>query len=164
MSGDDDTINVCADRDNVVDEGDETDNCLENTLAVEGEQSYGGSVHYKKNVRFVWNALGEPDDSGAVLYRNAKIVIELEETVPACKNASVRVAQLGFYPTYFEVAVSADGSNWNTIGSETCNTVWVWTQYDFDGEFGDVRYIKITKLGSRWPPKFMGLDAVCAKN
>jgi hypothetical protein len=164
MSGDDDMINVCADRDNVVDESDETNNCLENTFTVEGEQSYGGSVYSKKRVKFARNTLGEPDDLGAVLYRNAKIAIELEETVPACKNVSVWVTQLGFYPVYFEVAVSADGSNWNTIGSETCNTMWVWTQYDFDGEFGDMRYIKITKPGSRWPPKFMGLDAVYAKN
>ncbi len=164
MSGDDDTINVCADSENEVDEGDETNNCLENTFAVEGKQSYGGSVYYKKNAICVWNTLGEPDELGAVLYRNAKIAIELEETVSACKNVSVWVTQLGFYPVYFEVAVSVDGSNWDIIGSETCNTMWVWTQYDFDGEFGDVRYIKITKPGSRRPPKFMGLDAVYAKN
>jgi hypothetical protein len=39
-----------------------------------------------------------------------------------------------------------------------------WVDCDFDGDFGDVRYIKITKPGTWWKPRLMGLDAVYAKN
>ncbi len=163
MSGDDDTINVCADRDNVVDESDETNNCLENTFAVEGEQSYGDSVYAKKNVRIAWRALDEPDNRGAILFRNAKIAIELEETVPACKDVSIWVRKVAVHPASFDVAVSSDGVSWTVIGSETCNS-WMWTEYDFSGDWGDVKYIGITKPGTWWKPRIMALDAVYAEN
>jgi subtilase family serine protease len=164
MSGDDDTINVCADKDNVVDEIDETNNCLENTFAVEGTQSYGESVYSRKNVVFEWDALDEPDNAGAVLFRNAKIAIELEETVPVCNEVSVRVVRLGFRSVNFDVEVSSNGNNWNTIGSETINSWMTWEDYDFNGDFGDVKYIRITKPGTRWKPRLMGLDSVYAED
>ena len=163
MSGDDDTINVCADKDNVVDEIDETNNCLENTFAVEGQQSYGGSVYSSKNVILRWNALGEPDDFGAIFFRNAKIAIELEETVPASKNVSIRVRKVAVHPTSFDVMVSSDAVNWVTIGSGTCDSR-MWTEYDFSGDFGDVKYIGIRKPGKWWRPRIMALDAVYAED
>ncbi len=163
MSGDDDRINVCADKDNVVDEIDETNNCLENTFAVEGAQSYGGSVYSSKNVVLGWNALGEPDDFGAIFFRNAKIAIELEETVPASKNVSIRVRKVAVHPTSFDVLVSSDAVNWVTIGSGTCDSR-MWTEYDFSGDFGDVKYIGIRKPGKWWRPKIMALDAVYAED
>ena len=127
-------------------------------------ESYGESVYAKKNTRFAWRALDEPDDVGAVLFRNAKIVIELEETIPACKDVTVRVSRLGFRTVNFDVAVSPDGTNWIKIGSESINSWMTWEDYDFNGDFGDVKYIKITKPGTRWKPRIMGLDAVYAKN
>ena len=127
-------------------------------------ESYGDSVYAKKNVRLARRALGEPDNKGAILLRNAMIAIELEETVPACKNVSVRVVRLGFRTVNFDVAVSSDGTNWDTIGSGTINSWMTWEDYGFSGDFGDVRYIRITKPGTFWKPRLMGLDAVYATN
>ncbi|MEA1945292.1 MAG: CARDB domain-containing protein, partial [Euryarchaeota archaeon] len=126
-------------------------------------ERYGDSVYAKKNTRIAWRALGEPDNRGAILFRNAKIAIELEETLPACKNVSVWVRKVGFRTVNFDVAISSDGVSWTTIGSETCNSRR-WTEYDFSGDFGDVRYIKVTKPGTWWKPRIVGLDAVYAKN
>ena len=39
-----------------------------------------------------------------------------------------------------------------------------WEDYDYDGDFDDVKYIRITKPGTRWKPRLMGLDSVYAKN
>jgi hypothetical protein len=125
--------------------------------------SYGDSIYAKKNVRIARRALGEPNNRGAILSRNAMIAIELEETIPACKDVSIWVRKVAVHSPSFEVAVSSDGVSWNVIGSETCDS-WMWTEYDFDGDFGDVRYIKITKPGTWWNPRIMGLDAVYATN
>jgi outer membrane protein assembly factor BamB len=127
-------------------------------------ESYGESVYAKKNTQLAWRALDEPDDRGAVLSRNARIAIELEETIPSCKNVSVRVVRLGFRTVNFDVAVSSDGTNWDTIGSGTCGSWMTWTDCDLSGDFGDVRYIKITKPGTFRKPRLMGLDAVYATN
>ncbi len=126
-------------------------------------ESYGESVYYKKNVRLAWRALDEPDNKGAILTRKARIAIELEETIPGCKNVSVWVRKLGVRKVKFDVYVSSDGTDWTKIGSETCKFGW-WKRYDFSGEFGDVQYIAIKKQGTWWKPRIMGLDAVYAKN
>ena len=133
------------------------------TVVSSSVESYGESVYRKKNVRLAWRALGEQDNSGAVLLRKARIAIELEEVVPGCKDVSVLVRKLGFWPASFDIYVSSDGNSWEKIGSENC-IFPQWMQYDFSGEFGDVQYIKIKKPGTWRKPKFMGLDAVYAKN
>ena len=135
-------------------------NVIEDEISVE---SYGKSVYAKTNTRSAWKALDEPDNRGAILFRNAKVAIELEEMIPACKDVSVWVRNIGFRTVNLDVAVSPDGTSWTTIGSDTCNTRR-WTGYDFNGDFGDVRYIKVTKSGVWWKPGLMGLDAVYAKN
>ncbi|KAF5431701.1 Outer membrane protein assembly factor, partial [Candidatus Methanophagaceae archaeon] len=133
------------------------------TVVSSSVESYGESVYAKKNVLLAWRALGEPDNRGAVLHRKARIAIELEETIPGCKNVSVWVRKLGFWPVQFDVYVSSDGTDWTKIGRETC-IFPRWKQYDFSGDFGDVQYIAIKKPGTAQRPKFMGLDAVYAKN
>lgn len=135
-------------------------NVIEDEISVE---SYGKSVYAKTNTRSAWKALDEPDNRGAILFRNAKVAIELEEMIPACKDVSIRVRKIGFRTVNLDVAVSPDGTSWTTIGSDTCNTRR-WTEYNFNGDFGDVRYIKVTKSGAWWKPGLMGLDAVYAKN
>ena len=126
-------------------------------------ESYGESVYHKRNVRLAWRALDEPNRRGAILFRNARIAIELEETVPGCKNVSVWVRKPGVRKVKFDVYVSSDGTDWTKIGSETCKFRW-WKRYDFNGDFGDVQYIAIKKPGTWRKPRIMGLDAVYAKN
>jgi hypothetical protein len=125
--------------------------------------SYGDSVYFKRNVRVAWRALDEPDRRGALMFRNAKIAIELEDTIPECEKVSVWVRRVAIRPPTFEVGVSSDGSTWTTIGTETC-TSRAWTRYDFTGDWDNVKYIGIRKTGgSFWRPKLMGLDAVSAE-
>jgi hypothetical protein len=100
------------------------------TVVSSSVESYGESVYAKKNVLLAWRALGEPNCRGAVLLRKAKIAIELEETIPECKNVSVWVRKLGFWPVQFDVYVSSDGTDWTKIGRETC-IFPRWKQYDF---------------------------------
>ena len=133
-------------------------------LIVEKEpiESYGDSIYFKSNVLFAQRALGEPDNRGALMRRNAKIAIELDETIPECTNVSVWVRRVACRPPSFDVGVSSDGVNWTPIGSETCYS-WQWTRYDFTGDWDNVKYIGIRKPGGPWRPKLMGLDAVYAE-
>jgi hypothetical protein len=125
--------------------------------------SYGDSVHFKRNVRLSWRALDEPDRRGALMFRNAKIAIELEDTISECEKVSVWVRRVAIRPPTFEVGVSSDGSTWTPIGTETCTSL-IWTRYDFTGDWDNVKYIGIRKTGgSFWRPKLMGLDAVSAE-
>lgn len=125
-------------------------------------ESYGDSVYFKKNVLLARRALGEPNNRGALMRRNAKIAIELEETIPDCTKVSVWVRRVAVRPPSFDVGVSSNGVDWTVIGSETC-TSWGWTRYDFTGDWDDVKYIGISKPGTPRKPKLMGLDAVRAE-
>jgi len=59
------------------------------------------------------------------------------------------------------VYVSADGSVWTHIGSARCRSR-SYEQQDFNGAFGDVKYIQVERRGSgRWSALL--LDAVWAK-
>ncbi len=124
--------------------------------------SYGESVHAKRNVRFAWRALGEPDGKGALMLRNARIAIELEDVIPECGKVSVSVRRAALRTPSFDVAVSSDGATWTQIGSASCSSS-AWTRYDFTGDWSDVKYIGIRKPGTWRKPKMMGLDAVCAE-
>ncbi|KAF5430976.1 PKD repeat-containing protein [Candidatus Methanophagaceae archaeon] len=167
-----DTLNVtvCADYKDAVNESNETNNCL----ATEVEcppcgptASYGKNVHSQRNVLYARGALGEPDDRGALMYRHARIAIKLEDTIPYCEKVSVRVRRVAGQAPKFTVEVSSDGKSWTKIGKKTC-TSFGWTLYDFNGNWDNVKYIRITKPGSssrRWwqQLKLMGLDAVYAE-
>jgi PKD repeat protein len=163
-------VTVCADYKDVVNESNETNNCL----ATEVEcppcgptASYGKNVHSQRNVLYARGALGEPDDRGALMYRHARIAIKLEDTIPNCEKVSVRVRRVAGQAPKFTVEVSSDGKSWTKIGKKTC-TSFGWTLYDFNGNWDNVKYIRITKPGSssrRWwqQLKLMGLDAVYAE-
>ena len=96
------------------------------------------------------------------MMRNAKIAIELEESIPECENVSVWVRRIARRAPTFEVYISSDGSTWMPVGSAAC-TSFAWTRYDFTGDWGDVKYISIRKTGGGWMPKLMGMDAVRAE-
>ncbi len=122
-------------------------------------------MYFKENVSRASKALGEPNNRGALMFLNATIAIELEETIPECENVSVWVRRVAVRPPTFEVDVSSDGTNWTTIGDATCHS-WGWQRFDFtndSGDWEDVKYIKIAKPGSWHKPKLMGLDAVYAE-
>jgi len=76
------------------------------------------------------STLGEPDNRGAFMYRNSKITIELEETIPDCKKVSVWTRRVAWKKQTFSVEISSDGKHWTRIGKKTC-TSYGWTQYDF---------------------------------
>ncbi|MFV9678054.1 MAG: CARDB domain-containing protein, partial [Methanosarcinales archaeon] len=163
-------VTVCADYTDAVKESDETNNCLEDELECPPcgpTASYGKNVHSQRNVLYARGALGEPDDRGALMYRNAKIVITLEDSIPNCEKVSVWARRVAGQAPKFTVEISSDGKSWTEIGTETCNS-FGWTQYDFNGNGQDVKYIRITKHGSSsrgwWQQlKLMGLDAVYAE-
>ena len=160
-------VTVCADNAYIVDESNETNNCLENELVCPScvIQSYGNSISSKRNVRVAWRVLGEPDRRGALMLRNARIAIELNETIPECEKVSVWVRRVALQAPAFDVGVSSDGKKWTQIGSTTCYS-WGWQRFDFTndcGDWKDIKYIDIRKSGGTWRPKLMGLDAVCAE-
>ena len=132
------------------------------TAEEESIESYGDSIDYKKNVILAWRALGEPNNRGALMRRDAKIAIELEETIQDCTKVSVWVRKVAVRAPSFKVGVSSNGVDWTEIGSETCTSCG-WTRYDFTGNWADVNYIGISKPGTPRKPKLMGLDAVRAE-
>ena len=163
-------VTVCADYKDAVKESNETNNCLEDEYECPPcgpTTGYGKKVHSQRNVLYARGALGEPDNSGALMYRHARIAIKLEDTIPNCEKVSVRVRRVAGQAPKFTVEVSSDGKSWTKIGKKTC-TSFGWTLYDFNGNWDNVKYIRITKPGSssrRWwqQLKLMGLDAVYAE-
>ncbi len=109
------------------------------------------------------STLGEPDNRGAFMYRNSKITIELEETIPDCKKVSVWTRKVAWQSPKFSVEISSDGKHWTNIGKKTCTSSG-WTQYNFNANEEDVKYIRITKPGGRRWWRLMGLDAVYAES
>ena len=63
-------------------------------------------------------ALGESDNRGAFMYRNAKATIELEETIPDCKKVSVWARKVAWKKPTFSVEISSDGKHWTKIGKK----------------------------------------------
>ena len=122
--------------------------------------SYGKTVKYSKNVWMKNRALGEPDELRAIMLMDAKIVIELNETIPDCKNVGVWVKKFRVQSPSFVVGASSDGKVWTQIGSETCSSS-EWTLYEFPVDLNDVKYIGISK--PRTFQKLMSLDAVYAE-
>ena len=121
-------------------------------------ESYGDRVKASKRVKNPDFALNEPDEKGAKIKRNGKIKIELNGTIKDCDTVSIWASGK---KTKFKVFVSEDGTNWTKIGSKKCRSNH-FEQYDFTGDFGDVRYVKYKRIDNgRVKPK-MFLDAVYA--
>ena len=161
-SSDRDLIEVCADTDDAVQESNEENNCMDNEWSCEiMQESYGESVDGWYRVCRRNKALHEPDNRGATILRNGWISIEFEKTIFACTKISlVAKARRGCLIDYpeFEIYVSADGSNWIYAGEDRCNKMY--QPYEFTGDFGDVRYIKVKR--NIWGT-MMRLDSVYAE-
>lgn len=131
------------------------------TVTSSSPESYGASVAASSGVFLQGSALGQPDSWGAWMHRRGWISIELEDTVMDCSHVSLWLAKIGRRDPGFKVYISTDGSNWTYIGNDRCTT-GSYTQYDFSGDFNEVKYIKIKRNGSgRW--SWLLIDAVRAK-
>lgn len=141
--------------------GDEDSLLAEVTIVSPVAESYGARVVASSHVFLRWFALGEPDRKGAWMLRRGWIDIELKDVVTDCNQVSVWVAKRGWRSPGFKVYVSADGSSWTKVESGSCTT-GSYTRYEFGGDFGDVKYVKVKRNGAgRW--SVMLLDAVMAE-
>ena len=140
-----------------------TDDSIDVTVTVTepANESYGANVIGSDQVWLPWRALGEPDRRGALIFRRGWVTIELENTVVDSTRVSIWAARWGWKPPHFKVYASADGSDWQYIGNGKCQSVR-YTRFDFNGNFGDVRYIKVER-NQMWAWSTMALDAVWVK-
>ncbi|MDY6932355.1 MAG: hypothetical protein SVJ22_10635, partial [Halobacteriota archaeon] len=123
-------------------------------------ESYGYEILSFKKVKNPELALEEPDDEGAKIKKNGKIKIEFASEIEDCDTVSVWASGKS---TKLEVFVSEDGSNWTKIGSKKCISD-DFEEYNFTGNFGDVRYIKYKRTDNGRSNSKMFLDAVYASN
>lgn len=105
-------------------------------------------------------ALGEPDRFGTLLYRNGWLEIQLDREIEDCTELTVWVGNLGWRDSRLKVYTSDDGRKWCYAAQITLDESSV-TEYCINGNYGDVRYMKISRTGSRW--SIGVLDAVMAK-
>ena len=126
-----------------------------------GNASYGASVSEDLRTLLAHRALGAPDQKGAFIMRRGWVSLELEGVVKGCDTISIWSARRGWGRSDFNIYASTDGSSWVYIGSGACESR-KYTRYDFNGVFGDVRYIKVEHSSPR-PWSFITLDAVWAK-
>lgn len=124
-----------------------------------GNSSCGYEIVNLRSVIFPRQALHQADDIGAIMLRNGRIDIMLENTVAAADTVSVHAASIGWPHSNMKVYISADGEDWDYIANEKVDLPQ-YTEYVFSGDFGDVRYIRITHSGGI---TILLLDAVCAK-
>ncbi len=132
------------------------------TVLSEHVGSYGSKVIRRRHVIFAHEALGEPDETGALMLENATIVIKFDKNIRQCDKVSVWARRMMIFRPKMYVDVSSDGVTWTNIGSVTCNS-FRWQRYDFMCDENNVQYIRIRKPGSWHRPKMMGLDAVYAE-
>jgi hypothetical protein len=131
------------------------------TIVSPSAESYGARVIVSSQVFLRWFALGEPDVEGARMLRKGWVDIELEDRVTDCSEVSIWARKAGWGVASFTVYISADGNTWTHIGGGKCTST-SYSQYDFSGDFGDVKYIKVKRNGwGRW--SVMMLDAVMAE-
>ncbi len=88
------------------------------------------------------------------------------DMVIGCNEVSIWAAKVGCGSPRFSVYVSADGANWTEVGSVSCSSSPWWplcyARYDFNGDFGDVKYVKVSRGGPLW--SWLLLDAARAKS
>ena len=138
--------------------GDEDSLPAEVTVTSPAAGSYGVEVVGSSRVLLPRRALSEPDGRGAWMLCRGWIDVELEDMVTDCSEVSIWAAKRGRRSLRFNVYVSADDSAWIHIGSGKC-TSRSYARYDFSGDFGEVKYIKVKRNGlDRW--SVMVLDAV----
>lgn len=130
------------------------------TVVEEANESYGVQVISFRNVWVPGTALGEPDNSGAIFYRNSRMTIRLENMVEDCTTLKIWAGSFGWSNSRLSVYYSADGAEWSYAGNIIPNG-YMPSPYSFSGVYGEVEYIRIKRTGSRW--SFGILDAVGAK-
>jgi hypothetical protein len=121
--------------------------------------NYGNRVINGRTALFPFWALGKPDGRGAFILLNGWISIQLEKTVPAANAISIWAADRGWGSANVRIYISADGKKWKQVEHQRV-TVADYTRYDFSGDYGTVKYIRVNHSG-RW--SYLLLDAVCAK-
>jgi hypothetical protein len=124
-----------------------------------GNTSCGYEIVNLRSVIFPRQALHQADDIGAIMLRNGRIDIKLGKTVAAADTVSVWAANVGWPHSTMKVYLSADGKAWDYIANEKISAL-NFNKYDFSGDFGDVRYIRIIHSGGI---TILLLDAVCVK-
>jgi hypothetical protein len=124
-------------------------------------ESYGASIADSSRVIRSSRALEEPDSKGALMLVRGWASIELDGMVKDCHLISVWLARRGWRSAKFSVYASTDGNNWTHIGDGEC-TSKDYERHDFNGAFGNVRYIKIER-NLWWAWSIMLLDAVYAE-
>jgi hypothetical protein len=122
--------------------------------------SFGTEVFGFRSVLFARWALGEPDRWGASIFRNGWLSIELENNVSDADTISIWAANRGWWPSHMKIYVSADGRKWEQVGNEKVTSAG-FQRYDFTGNFGGVKYVRVNRNG--WPWSWLCLDAVGAK-
>jgi hypothetical protein len=156
----------------LISEGDcDDNNAAVNPGAICGE-CYGESVLSSSDyVFYPTDALHEPDGATARLYYDERsLSVELECTISDCTNVSIWAVWGGLpqppWPLSFDLYVSPNGADWTKIGSDTVGPWDSLRQYDYSGNFGDVRYIRMDTRHepgpTDGPPRFIALDAVYA--
>jgi hypothetical protein len=144
----------------VVAEGEESSVDAEVNVIDGSEAVFGGNISAYRNVLFPTRVLGKPDLFTAWLYYRGWINIELTETVPDCTSVSIWAGYFGWSKVYFQVYTSPDGYTWKLAGNIRSNSPGI-KLYELSGDYGNVRYIRVKLVGSRWA---LGLlDAVSAK-
>ncbi len=140
-----------------------SDDSIDATVTVTSTtgESYGATVIASRYTWLTWQALGEPDNRGAWIFRRGWATFELESTVTDGQDISIWAAKIGWKSPHFKVYASSDGSNWTYVGNGKCKSQG-FTRFDFNGSYGDVRYIKVER-NQAWAWSTMGLDAVWAK-
>ncbi len=139
---------------------DDTSVVAEVEVVAEGTISYGASVVKSKSALLPILALGEPDGWGAFVFGNGQIIVELEDEVVDAGTVSVWMANNGWGFSNVTIYASPDGKNWTAAGQEIV-VPRDFVRYDFNGSFGDVKYIHVDRKGGRL--SWLLLDAVGAK-
>ncbi|NLP57151.1 DUF11 domain-containing protein [Lutibacter sp. B1] len=106
------------------------------------------------------NALGEPDNTLAVLDRgNEYVVLELQNIVPSGTVITLRHNRTnGTRATSVRVEQSLDGSSYSNAKTYSASsTTFVNSSYTLAA---NAKYIKITNTGGGWNPADIGIDAL----
>jgi hypothetical protein len=122
--------------------------------------SYGARVTGSHSALWPIWALGKPDGRGAFILMNGWISLELKKSVLNSNTISILAADMGWQHSNIKIYVSADGRKWKLAGNQKVKSR-EFQRYDFNGSFGNVKYIKVSRSGGPW--SWLRLDAVGAK-
>jgi hypothetical protein len=122
--------------------------------------TFGARVIGINSVLLPGRALGEPDGRGAIILLNGWISLELKKNVLLTNTIIIWVANIGWQSSNMKVYVSTDGKKWKLVDDKKVTSA-NFKRYDFISNFGNVKYIKVSRSGGPW--SWLLLDAVGAK-